>query len=619
MLAYIMVMFQYKDNRDNMGGFYMLYPQMNRARTVIDLNGLWKFKILDDETEFVPGMVLEDGYDWIAVPASYNDQREKEAYRKYAGLVVYQRTVGIPAILKGQRLVLRFDAVTNGAVVYAGRKELTRHKGGYLPFEVELTEDILAQDEIMLTVLVDNRVNHSTLPVGNEPGKVAFLGSDNAGIPSVEAGKRFQKNMNIPNFDFFNYAGINRPVRIYSTPAAYIQDVALCPNIGTDKTTGIVQYDVDVEGNIDIDEVRVTIKDKNGNTVASATGATGTVEISNAHLWWPAPGEPYLYRACITYGDDYYEQTFGIRTVRVSGKQFLINDKPFYFKGFGKHEDSAIHGRGFDLCLDVKDVGLIHWLGANSFRTSHYPYAEEMYDLCDREGIVIIDETPAVGIVDWPNDPYKTLSVGEHHRNVVRDMIARDKNHPCVVMWSLGNESDNTTFPESAYEYWRSLYKLAHDLDPQNRPVTLVCAQNDYTKDIITRTMDVVCLNRYYGWYNLSGDLDGAMYALNVELDFWEDIGKPVMFTEYGADAVAGIHGTAAEMFTEEYQAEFLLRHGEEFDKRDFIVGEQVWNFADFGTAQGTMRVDGNKKGLFTRDRKPKLAAHAMRRRWSEM
>ena len=596
----------------------MLYPQSNKSRAIIDLNGLWKFRILKNESDFTPGMILEDDFDWIAVPASYNDQKEDPAFRRFAGLSVYQRNVTIPELYKTQRLVLRFDAVTNAATVYVGAKEITRHKGGYLPFEVELDKETVQAEEFVLTVLVDNRVNHSTLPVGNEKGGTAFFGSDNAGIPSVEAGKAYQQAINLPNFDFFNYAGLNRPVRIYSTPCAYIEDISICPDLKEDGTTGLVSYEVALSD--ESTPVHVTIKDKNGIAVAEADGAKGVIEVENAHLWWPAPGEPYLYTASVTAGNDSYQQTFGIRTVKVEGKKFLINGKPFYFKGFGKHEDFMLHGRGFDLCVDVKDVGLIHWLNANSFRTSHYPYAEEMYDLCDREGIVIIDETPAVGIGAGASvDPYKTFQIKEHHQDVLRDMIARDKNHPCVVMWSLGNEPDTEHFPESAYEYWRPLYEQAHAQDPQNRPVTMVCCQNDYTKDITTRTMDVVCLNRYYGWYNLSGDLDAAAYALNLELDFWEEIGKPVMFTEYGADTVAGMHATVPEMFSEEYQAEFLLCYGEQFDKRDFIVGEQLWNFADFGTIQGPMRADGNKKGLFTRDRKPKLSAHAMRQRWGKI
>ena len=594
----------------------MLYPQVNEVRTILDLNGLWKFRLLKNEEDFVPGKELVD-FEWIAVPASYNDQKEDPAYRRFAGLSVYQRKVVIPKSYKKERLVLRFDAVANAATVYVGEKILTKHKGGYLPFEVELENEVIEQKECLLTVLVDNRVNHATLPVGNEKGSIAFFGSDNAGIPSVEAGKAYQQAMNLPNFDFFNYAGINRSVRIYTTPKNYIQDLVLNPGLAEDGTTGLLNYEIKAIGT---GEASIQIKDEEGKIVASKEGLEGMIMIPAAKLWWPAPGIPYLYTAVVKFGEDSYEQTFGIRTVKVEGKKFLINGKPFYFKGFGKHEDFMVHGRGLDLCLDVKDVGLIHWLHANSFRTSHYPYAEEMYDLCDREGIVIIDETPAVGIGAGASvDPYKTFQIREHHEDVLKDMIDRDKNHPCVVMWSLGNEPDTEHFPESAYEYWHSLYELAHNLDPQDRPVTMVCCQNDYTKDIITRTMDVVCLNRYYGWYNLSGDLDAAMYALNMELDFWQEIGKPLMFTEYGADTVAGMHATVPEMFSEEYQAQFLLSYGEAFDQRDFIVGEQMWNFADFGTIQGPMRADGNKKGLFTRDRKPKLSAHAMRHRWSQI
>ena len=589
-----------------------MYPQINKSRNVLDLNGLWKFKLLENESEFTPGVELTD-FEWLSVPASYNDQKENPAFRRFAGLSCYQRYFEIPNFLKGQRIVLRFDAVANLAKVYIGSKEIISHKGGYLPFEIEITDEAIYGTKVMVTVLVDNRVNSSTLPVGNEKKAGAFFGSDNAQVPAVQKGKEYQKDINLPNFDFFNYAGINRPVRIYTTPKDYIKNIT----ITTTHTSSEASINCDVETDFE-GEITYTVLDKNLNELVSATsGKSVEITIKNPIFWNPGKENAYLYTLKVETGEDTYNQTFGIRTIEVKNKQFLINGKPFYFKGFGKHEDSHIHGRGFDLTYDVKDVSLIHWLGANSFRTSHYPYAEEMYDLCDREGIVIIDETPAVGISYGGKDAYENLNIRSHHEDVIREMIDRDKNHPSVVMWSLGNEPDLENHPESALSYWSSLYDLAHSLDKQNRPVTLVCCQNDYTRDITTRTMDVVCLNRYYGWYNLSGDLDAAMYALNIELDFWENIDKPVMFTEYGADTIAGIHNTVPEMFSEEFQAEFLLAYGKAFDNRSFIIGEQMWNFADFGTIQGPMRADGNKKGLFTRERRPKLAAHAMRQRWN--
>ena len=104
--------------------------------------------------------------------------------------------------------------------------------------------------------------------------------------------------------------------------------------------------------------------------------------------------------------------------------------------------------------------------------------------------------------------------------------------------------------------------------------------------------MDVVCINRYYGWYNLSGDLENAGYAFQQELDFWAGIDKPLVLSEYGADTVAGLHGTAPEMFTEEFEVECYEKPSTPAsDSRPFVVGEWPWNFADFSTQQGPMRV----------------------------
>ncbi len=585
----------------------MLYPKLNEARTLTSLGGIWDFKTAGPEDFPQEWMARPlEGAQTMAVPASYNDQKDDVNLRAHYGWVVYQRRFTIPKILLGGRIVLRFGAVTHAAEVWLNGKRLGSHKGGFLPFEFEIEP---VPGENLLSVAVDNRVNHSTLPVGNE-GAVAFFGSDNPGIPSIELAKTRCKPQNRPNFDFFNFAGITRPVWLYTTPRAYIRDITIVP--GVDGSEGTAAYRVETVGD---GSVHVQILDGERAVVAESDGAAGVCRIPDVKLW--NPGAAYLYSARVSFGEDVYEQSFGVRTVEVRGTSFLINGEPFYFKGFGKHEDSFFRGRGLDECLNVKDLSLFRWIGANSFRTSHYPYAEEMYELCDREGIVVIDETPAVGIgAGSDTDPYRVFDIGEHHRDVIRDMIGRDKNHPCVVMWSIANEPDVEHFPQSALDYFTPLYQLAHACDPQNRPVTMVCNQNNYEKDITTRTMDVVCLNRYYGWYNLSGDLDAACDALNTELDFWAGTGKPVMFTEYGADTCPGLHNVNGEMFSEEYQTDYYRRIDAELDKRPFFIGEQLWNFADFSTIQGPMRVDGNKKGIFTRDRRPKLAAHFLRSRW---
>ena len=95
---------------------------------------------------------------------------------------------------------------------------------------------------------------------------------------------------------------------------------------------------------------------------------------------------------------DTYQLPVGVRTVEVDGTRFLINGEPFYFSGFGKHEDTPVRGKGHDDAFMVHDFELLEWIGANSFRTSHYPYAEEVLEYADRHGIVVIDETAAVGL-----------------------------------------------------------------------------------------------------------------------------------------------------------------------------------------------------------------------------
>ena len=520
----------------------MLYPEQNEARLKLSLDGTWVFALGSCvEDQFDPAKPLPDAQP-IAVPASYNDQNDQTtALRRHYGWVWYQRKVTLPTFCAGQRVVLRFGSVTHTANVWLNGQLIAQHKGGFTPFEADVTALLRPGETALLTVACDNRVNHSTLPVGNEDGQLAFFGSDNAGIPSVEAAKRAAAPQNRPNFDFFNYAGIHRPVWLYTTPKEYIEDVTVVPTVD-----GTVQYAVKTTGSA---PVHVTVLDADGNAVASAEGAEGTITIPEVHLWEPRPGTPYLYTLHITCGADVYDQTFGVRSIEVRGTQVLLNGKPLYFKGFCKHEDFTAHGRGFDPVLNVKDVNLIHWANANAVRTSPSPPAGRLSALCDREGILVMDETPAVGIGGGAAvNPYKEYPLAEHHRQVLAEMIHRDKNHPCVVLWSLGNEPDLEHFPQDAYDYWHPLYELAHQLDPQNRPVTLVCCQNDYTKDITTRTMDIVCINRYYGWYNLSGDMDAACYGLNQELDFWAEQHKPVMMSEYGADTVAGLHTAGAGM-----------------------------------------------------------------------
>jgi beta-glucuronidase len=588
----------------------MLRPQDTDTRERKSLNGLWSFRLDAD------GVGVDDGWFGgplpasreMAVPASFNDISADPAVRDYFGDIWYQTTVRVPRGWTGERVVLHFESATHRARVWVGDVEVVRHEGGYTPFEADVTEHVRPGESVRVTALVNNTLSFQSIPPGV--------------IEDTPAGAR-QRYWH----DFFNYAGLHRTVWLYSTPTAHVDDVTV--TTGLDGSTGTVQYRVTALG-AEGHEVAVVLRDADGRDVASGTGAEGTLTVDDVHPW--APGDGYLYDLEVTLArdgrtSDSYHQRVGVRTVEVSGTRFLINGEPFYFTGFGKHEDLGVIGKGHNDAFLLRDFELLHWVGANSFRTSHYPYSEDVLDYADRQGIVLIDETAAVGLNMglgggiFGGQGYQTFSTEtinattqEVHAQAIRELIARDKNHPSVVLWSIANEPESDT--EGAEEYFRPLFEVAREADP-TRPVGFVNVMlAPHGRCRVSQFGDVLMLNRYYGWYVNTGDLPAAELAWEEELRAWAGDGKPIIITEYGADTLPGLHSLGAEPWSEEYQVEYLDMNHRVFDRIDAVVGEQVWNFADFATTSGIMRVGGNKKGVFTRDRQPKAAAHALRRRW---
>ncbi|TCO50238.1 beta-glucuronidase [Kribbella antiqua] len=590
----------------------MLRPQDGPTRERRSLAGLWRFR-LDAEgagrTEGWWRSTLAAAED-MPVPASYNDIYPDTAVRDHVGDAWYQTSVWVPDQWADQRVVLRFDAATHRAIVWVNDTEVAEHEGGYTPFEADVTEHLRPGAENRVTVVMNNELSWSTIPPGT--------------IEERPDGRRVQRYFH----DFFNYAGLHRPVWLYTTPPAYISDITVTTSF--DDTTGVIDYRVDSTG-----DVRVVLRDASGSEVASADGSAGFLRVPDVHPW--APGDGYLYELEASLlnqsGEvvDSYRQPVGVRTVEVRGKQFLINGTPFYFKGFGKHEDAAVRGKGHDDVLMVHDFALLDWIGANSFRTSHYPHAEDVLDYADRHGVVVIGETPAVGLnlnigggVFKSGERVPTFAADRvsddtqhNHLRAIQELVARDKNHPSVVLWCVANEPDNVQ-PE-ARDYFAPLVAETRRLDP-TRPVAYanaLLAPPDQC--VITDLFDVVLLNRYYGWYFGPGDLQTAETSLETELRQWAELhGKPIIITEYGADTYPGLRDIVPSPWTEEYQTELLDVYHRVFDRVDAVVGEQVWTFADFATMPGVFRVDGNKKGVFTRDRRPKSAAFQLRTRWLE-
>lgn len=586
----------------------MLTPRSTPSRDIRSLDGLWLFA-LDHEVSEKPWTTTLPVTRQAPVPSSYNDVFVDPEIRDHVGVVWYQREVAVPATWRDERIVLRVDAATHSGAVYVEDTLVAQHDGGYTPFEADITEHVEAGTAVRVSIAVDNRLTWETIP----PGLV---------IPG-ENGRDTQ----VYRHDFFNYGGLPRSVRLYSTPRQHITDIRVDTVVRGDGVA-VVGYTVGLSADA---PVSVALVDEEGVEVGRALGSSGEIVVDSPRLW--QPGAAYLYDLVVrTEGDsrDEYTLPVGIRTVEVRGQRFLINGEPFHFTGFGKHEDADIRGKGHDNAVMVRDFELLRWIGANSFRTSHYPYAEEWLDYADRHGIVVIDETAAVGLninmaagllggATQPTFSPETMNdrTRESHAQGIRELIARDANHPSVVMWCIANEPASAE--DGVREYFEPLVQLTRELDP-SRPVTFANqGAARYDNDRIVDLFDVVCLNRYFGWYETTGDLVAAEKALEEELTGWAaHHDKPIIMTEYGVDTLSGLHSVAEVPWTEEYQIAFLEMYHRVFDRVDAVVGEQIWNFADFQTTVGIFRVDGNKKGVFTRDRRPKSVARVLRARWSD-
>ncbi|KAI8035893.1 hypothetical protein M5D96_011324 [Drosophila gunungcola] len=471
----------------------MLYPRESETREVRSLDGIWNF-VRSDQANPTQGVRDE----WYAkelsqskptipmpVPASYNDITT-DNLRDHVGTVWYDRKFFVPrSWAKDQRVWLRFGSVHYEAYVWVNGQKVVKHEMGHLPFEAEVTDLLNYGAENRITVMCDNALIQTTVP----QGRITEVPND-GGMTIVQS----------YTFDFFNYAGIHRSVHLAANEADNVL------------------------------HIQANLYDKEGVLVANVTSdgkLGGKLQVNQVKPWWPYlmhPEPGYLYELEIKLLATNEE------LLDVYRLKFLINGNPVYFRGFGRHEDADIRGKGLDNALMVRDFNLLKWIGANAYRTSHYPYSEESMQFADEHGIMIIDECPS------------------------------------------------------------------------------------------GRSLDIISFNRYNAWYSNTGRLDMVTQNVIEEATAWnKHYNKPIIMSEYGADTLEGLHMLPAYVWSEEFQTEVFSRHFKAFDelrRKGWFIGEFVWNFADFKTAQSYTRVGGNKKGVFTRARQPKAAAHLLRKRY---
>ena len=584
-----------------------LRPRTSQARAELDLGGVWDFAL---ESQVEP--------DWtsgfkptamIAVPGAWAEQVVSAAH--HTGAAWHQREFSIPRFAKGGRIVLRFDAASLVADVWLDGALLGCHEGGFLPFGFDITDRVSIGRRHKLVVRVEHGLSTHRTPVGGRPASSGFQGS-----PPT-------------SYDFFPFGGLIRPVRLLLLPAAHIESIETTATTLAPKGAVAVRLTVS-PGFTGQAVLRLSGRPRAETRLDVREGMVeGTLDWTDPRPWSPA--DPHLETLEIELLEggevvDAYAQPFGLRTVAATSDALLLNGERVILKGFGKHEDFPVNGRGLNEAVIVRDNELLRWLGANSYRTSHYPYAEEALELADRAGLLVVSETSAVGLNFWDGSGGVDARL-TYARAELAELIRRDRNHPSVIAWSVANEPfakpvfafGAEVAPEALKAGIETLSTLVADtraLDP-SRPVMVVGAQSQ--PDEFLDLGDILAVNRYYGWYTQGGDLPAGAKIFGDELDaLHAKYRKPILVTEFGADTLAGHHDVSPGMWSEEYQAEMLDRYLDEIDRRSFVIGAHVWNFADFKTGQGILRAAGmNHKGVFTRDRQPKLAAHHLRRRWS--
>ena len=556
----------------------MIYPKTNEYRSVFNLNGIWRFQILKEGYD--PGSPLKD-HSLMAVPASMNELVTDMDVQKHVGEVVYETEFSIP-VNDGMEYRLRIGATSHKCNVYLNGALIGKGINGFFPIDLPLKE---LQRRNRLSVVIDNRLTAENFPAGR-----------------IKDGKQQI------TFDFYNFTGIHRDVLVYSVPKKNIKDVTIHTVVDGDYRK--IKVDVDTS----CETVCFELLDKERRLISEFDSSE--IVIEDPHLWSPA--DPYLYTLVVKTECDCHEERFGIRKIEVKGDKLLLNDQPIYLKGFGMHEDFFLLGKGNCSAVNIRNFELLKWTNANSFRTSHYPYSEEIMDLADEYGMLVIDEVPAVGMNNWEHNfgedgaNENTLKL---HKELISQLYARDKNHPSVIMISVGNEAATNDAESEAY--FKAV--MEHTRNVWDRPVTIV-EMYKHDETFASQYADVICINRYYGWYYDHGDLSVIYEQMKEELEKWHGkYRKPIIITEFGADTIEGLHSVPAESFSEEFQLEYIRENCRAFDEFDYCVGEHVWNFADFKTKQGISRVRGNRKGVFTKDRQPKLTAHFLRERWGRI
>lgn len=514
----------------------------------------------------------------LQVPGDWNSQDERLFY--YEGTVWYRRTFDYAPVAANRRVLVHFGAANYQADVYLNGTKLGRHIGGFTPFEFDITH-LLRAKRNSLVVKVDNARHFDAVPTVNT--------------------------------DWWNYGGLTRDVTLVETSRTFIADyrLQLVPGSGNR-----IAAHVRVEGATEPLRVRLSIPEL-GIAASAMSDAQGKAmfDVSSSKLQRWSPESPKLYDIEITAGEDRVSDRMGFRHIAVRGTDVLLNGKPIFLRGISLHEENPFRG---GRAYSVEDARLLlGWakeLGCNFVRLAHYPHNEHMARVADELGLMLWEEIPVYWTIQWDNAA--TLA---NAKQQLSELITRDRNRASVIVWSVANE---TPVSEARTRFLRQLVDTARALDSSRLISAAMEVETDpadpnhrIVNDPFGAYTDLLSFNQYIGWYDgLPDKLDNIRWSFAYE--------KPVIISEFGADALQGLHADRLTRFSEEYQEDLYRRTLAMLKRIPQWRGTTPWILVDFRSPRRPLPhiQDGwNRKGLIGENGTKKKAFYVLQDFYRDM
>ncbi|MBQ8200655.1 MAG: beta-glucuronidase [Clostridia bacterium] len=535
---------------------YRIFSE-HALRPVTSLNGLWNMRI--DEADYpmlIPGV-------WERIPA----------LRDYHGTADFTRTVEIS---ESGAYLLRFGGVSHTATVYWDDVQVGWHYNAFTAFEV-LLENVSAGSHT-LRVTVDNRFTKESL-------------------------------LHVPN-DYYTYGGLNRPVELHKLASARIERMAFsCVQTGEGAYAAKVDIYVHAVADSPALQAKMTVADGEAACDVPALSAgekhmvTLTADVTGVKPWDIGQGNLYDLTATLLRGgepvDDLIDRV-GFRTIEIAGEEIRLNGRKIFIKGFNRHEDHGQFGSALSVDAMMDDIHLILGTGANSIRTCHYPNDPRFLDLCDALGVLVWEENHARAIDIHPEGFDDVCAI------VNEEMVHQHMNHPCIWVWGILNECESET--EFGREVYRKQLEQLRTLDP-TRPVTFASCR--FFTDVCMDLVDVASFNVYPLWYHNEHPAEYGK-RLTEWMDTVGAANKPIIFSEFGAGAIAGYHDPFGRAkWSEERQCDILREQLEAFMGMARLSGTYIWQFADVRVADEWFSIRPktmNNKGVVDQFRRPKMS-----------